>query len=46
MSGAKNCRECNLKEKAGENVYYCPKLRAVFYADLLSQKLCEEADEK
>jgi len=41
ISEAKNCRECSLKEKAGENAYYCPKLRAVFYADLLDQKLCE-----
>jgi len=41
MGKAKKCRECSLKEKAGENVYYCPILRAVFYADLLDQKLCE-----
>jgi hypothetical protein len=42
MSKAKNCRVCSLKEKVGENAYYCPILRAVFYADLLDQKLCED----
>jgi hypothetical protein len=41
VSEAKNCGECNLKEQAGEYVYYCPKLRVIFYNSLLDQKLCE-----
>ena len=42
MSKTRSCLKCSFKEKLAEGFYYCPRLRAEFYSELLSQKLCEE----